>query len=211
MVNDDIPCNIISTKDAQITEIEVYAGEAARRVGDGVKKGDMIVSGTVDDGGGHFLKKHAMGNIRGKYYQDVVFTQEYESTEQVYTDDKESRKYFDFFGLRIPMFIGESEYETYDYSERENKFSLLGIELPLGLIHCDYEPFEYQKVVYSREEAEKRLEEKTSLYEKNYFSGSDTIILERSITKDFSDTKAEFHVTYTLEGSIGEDSEIFVD
>ena len=55
----------MAAQDAQITGIEVHAGQLVKKIGDGVKKGDIIVSGTVDTGNGHLIKKHAMGKIIG--------------------------------------------------------------------------------------------------------------------------------------------------
>ena len=42
-------CNIISDKDAQIVKIKVYSGTPAVAEGDGVAKGDVLISGIVTD------------------------------------------------------------------------------------------------------------------------------------------------------------------
>lgn len=211
MINDDIPCNIVSLKDAQITYAEVYAGTLARKKGDGVKKGDIIISGTVDDGNGHFLKKHAMGKILGIYNEEVMFTQVFEEQGQVYSENSESRKYFDFFGFRIPMFIRNVKCETYDYNENTTPFKFLGFEIPLGIVHCNYHPFSTQTVTYTGEEAEKKLQQQTSLYEKNFYDSKNIKVIERKIEKQVYKDRMEYKVSYTLEGEIGADWEIYVD
>lgn len=211
MINDDIPCNIVSLKDAQITYAEVYAGTLARKKGDGVKKGDIIISGTVDDGNGHFLKKHAMGKILGIYNEEVMFTQVFEEQGQVYSENSESRKYFDFFGFRIPMFIRNVKCETYDYNENTTSFKFLGFEIPLGIVHCNYHPFSTQTVTYTEEEAEKKLEQQTALYEKNFYDSKNIKVIERKIEKQVYKDRMEYKVSYTLEGEIGADWEIYVD
>ncbi len=211
MVNDNIPCNIVSTKDAQITYTEVYAGQLIKKKGDGVRKGGIIVSGIADDGKGHFLKKHAMGKIRGIYTEKMIFTQPFSISGKVYGEDIQKRKYLDFFGMRIPMFINDPDTETFDYTEQVNNFSMFGIEIPFGIVHCTYEPFKYEKTEYSPEEAEKKLEEKASLYEKNFYGDSDITVLDREINKISNKEEMVFEVTYKLEGDIGEDKEIFAD
>lgn len=211
MINDDIPCNIVSLKDAQITYAEVYAGTLARKKGDGVKKGDIIISGTVDDGNGHFLKKHAMGKILGIYNEEVMFTQVFEEQGQVYSENSESRKYFDFFGFRIPMFIRNVKCETYDYNENTTSFKFLGFEIPLGIVHCNYHPFSTQTVTYTEDEAEKKLEQQTALYEKNFYDSKNIKVIERKIEKQVYKDRMEYKVSYTLEGEIGVDWEIYVD
>lgn len=211
MVNDNIPCNIVALTDAQITYTEIYSGQLVRKIGDGVKKGDIIVSGTVDDGNGHFLKRHAKGKITGIYNEEIVFTQPFEESGQVYLDDVETRKYFDFFGFRIPLFFDNVDSKSYDYSENTTKFKFLGFEIPLGIIHCRYEPFVYDTITYSKEEADIKLQQKTSLHEKNFYDSKDITVIDRKIQKKATDSEMQYIISYTLEGNIGMDWEIYVD
>lgn len=211
MVNDDIPCNIVALKDAQITYTEIYAGQLIRKVGDGVKKGDIIVSGTVDDGNGHFLKKHAMGKVKGIYKEEIVFTQLFEESGQIYSNNTENRKYFDFFGFRIPMFFSGVDDKTYDYSESTTKFTFFGVELPLGIVHCNYKPFVYEKVNYSEKEADIMLQQQTALHEKNFYDSKDISVIERNIEKKITENEMKYIISYTLEGNIAEDWEIYLD
>ncbi len=211
MVNDDIPCNIVSDKDAQITYAEVYAGSLSRKIGDAVKKGDIIISGIVDDGNGHFLKKHAMGKIMGIYKEEIVFLQNFEEQGQVYSDETESRRYFDFFGFRVPLFFSDVKHKTYDYAESTTHFKFLGFEIPLGIVHCNYSPFTSKTVTYTEDEAEIKLQQQASLYEKNFYDSKNIKVLERQIEKKLYDEKIEYKISYTLEGEIGSDYEIYVD
>ncbi len=211
MVNDDIPCNIVAAHDAQVSYAEVYSGRLARKVGDGVKKGDIIISGTVDDGFGHILKKHAMGKVIGIYRENITFTQPFEEQGQLYADEIKSRRYFDFFGFRVPLFFSDVKDKTYDYSENTVSFKFLGFELPLGIVHCSYHPFSPQSVTYTAEEAEIKLQQQTALHEKNFYDTKNIEILERNIDKKIFDDKIEYNISYTLEGEIGIDSEIYVD
>ena len=211
MVNDDIPCNIVAARDAQIVQIQVYMGRQVKKRWDGVKRGDPIISGIVEDEKGHILKKHAMGKVRGIYFDRQIFVQPFKEQSQVYTGESDRRRYFDFFGLKIPLTLGGEEYDAYDYSESENRFSFFGIELPLGIVHTEYRPFEYRDVSYNREQAEDILRSKTAIYEKNFLSNDDIIILDRRIERVVSEDCIEYHVEYKVEGDIGEDSEIYIN
>lgn len=211
MIQDDIPCNIVASYDAQITSAEVYSGQLVKKVGDGVKKGDIIVSGTVDTGNGHLIKKHAMGKIIGIYKTEVTFKQNFEESGQIYTDDQVTKKYFDFFGYRIPMFFKDVDFDTYDYSESTNNFRILGKSIPLGIVHSSYTPFVYDTITYSEEEADKKLQQKTSLYEKNFYDNKGIKIIERNIEKRINGDHMEYVVTYSLEGPIGMDHEIYLN
>ncbi len=211
MVNDDIPCNIVADRDAQIIYVEVHSGKLMKREGSGVKKGEIIISGTVDDGGGHILKKHAMGKILGRYEESVSFSQSLSSEGQIYNDEETTKKYFDFFGFRIPLFFKNAEYEYYDYTETSNNFMLFGKKLPFGMIHSTYKPFEYKTLSYSSEEADILLQQKLSLYEKNFYDSKNVEIVNREIKKEGRSDKLEYHVNYVLEGNIGMDYEIFTN
>lgn len=210
MVRDDIPCNVVADRDAQILSVELYAGRQMKSVGSGVKKGDIIISGVVDDGGGHILKKHAMGKITARYEEKILFSQPLSSDGQVYTGEEVSEKYFNFFGFRIPLFLRDAEFELYDYLETENCFMIFGKELPLGIVHSSYTPFEYKTLTYSTQEADILLQQQLSLYEKNFYDTKNIEIEKRDIkVKNYSD-RMEYDVTYTLIGEIGKDYEIFL-
>lgn len=211
MVRDDIPCNVVADRDAQIISIELYSGRQMKKTGSGVKKGDIIISGVVDDGGGHILKKHAMGKIIGKYEEEVTFAQPLSSEGKVYSGEEETKKYFDFFGFRIPLFLKDAEYQSFDYSETSNSFMFLGKKLPLGMVHSTYTPFEYKTLSYSAEEADILLQQKLSLYEKNFYDLKGIEVEKREIKVKNYSYKMEYNVKYTLVGEIGADYEIYVD
>ena len=109
------------------------------------------------------------------------------------------------------MFFSDVKDKTYDYNENTVRFRFLGFELPLGIVHCSYQPFSSRSISYTQEEAEKKLEQKTSLHEKNFYDSKNIEIIARKIDKKMYADKAEYHISYTLEGEIGSDWEIFVD
>lgn len=211
MILDDVPCNIVSAKDAQLIYADVYAGCLMKKIGDGIKKGDIIISGTVEDEKGNILKKHAMGNVIGIYNEEITFTQPFEESGQVYTGSEVNKKYFYFFGYRIPLFFDDTKPETYDYSESVNNFVFLGREIPLGIVNTEYNPFTYDTVTYSEDEADKILEQKTSLHEKNFYDSKGIKVLDREIEKNIKKDCMEYKIIYRLEGNIGTDHEIYVD
>ena len=211
MILDDVPCNIVSAKDAQLIYADVYAGHLMKKIGDGIKKGDIIISGTVEDEKGNILKKHAMGKVIGIYNEEITFTQPFEESGQVYTGSEVDKKYLYFFGYRIPLFFDDTEPETYDYSESVNNFVFLGREIPLGIVNTEYNPFIYDTVTYSEDEADKILEQKTSLHEKSFYDSKGIKVLDREIEKNIKKDCMEYKIIYRLEGNIGTDYEIYVD
>lgn len=211
MVKDSVPCNIVADKDAQIISIELYSGRKMKIEGSGVRQGEIIISGIVDDGGGHTLKKHAMGKIVGRYEEKVQFEQPFSTQTQVYTGEEVTKKYFEFFGFRIPLFIKKAEFQSFDRTETSNSFMFLGKKLPFGMVCTTYTPFEYDTASYTAEEADVLLQQKITTHEKNFYDSKGIEVEKREISKKSLGDKMTYDVKYTLVGEIGRDYEIFAD
>lgn len=56
------------------------------------------------------LKKHAMGKIIGTYEESVSFSQPLSTEGQIYSGEQTTKKYFDFFGFRIPLFFKNADF-----------------------------------------------------------------------------------------------------
>jgi similar to stage IV sporulation protein len=65
------PCNLVASRDALITEVTVYSGTRAVRVGETVAKGDLLVSGVITDAGGTRILA-AKADIRGQVEEDLT-------------------------------------------------------------------------------------------------------------------------------------------
>ena len=203
-----LPCNIISTKDAQIVEVQVYAGQLTVLLGDGVKKGDLLVSGFVVDGYGKSAKYHAYAKIIGQYEDIICFEQPYYEEIKVTSNKAYNRKYFNFFSLKCPLFIGEKVKGEYSYTERTNNFSVFTLKIPLGITHCSYSPYEIKGFYYTQEEARQRLNEKMEVYEMNFLS--DKEIISREISETINENSISYSVRYLIKGEIGQVSEILM-
>lgn len=103
MIPTRTPCNVVSAKDAEIVEIhDIYMGMLIPMLHDGVKKGDLLISGTVDNGKGGVYYAHAMGKIIGRYDENVTFYQPYSEEKLRYTE-KVTRKTLNFSELKFPL------------------------------------------------------------------------------------------------------------
>lgn len=202
------PCNIISSRDAQIVAIRnVHLGMLVPMLYDGVKKGDLLVSGTVEDGKGGVYFSHAMGEIIGQYNEKVSFSQPF-SDEEIFYTERVKRKYLTFFGVKIPLFIGKNDFGQYEYDETTTYFRILNIELPVGTVLSEYHLYESDEVSYTPEKAKQILEDKIKLYEKNFYEGEDISIIDREVLISETDEGMTAIVKYTLESDIGVVQEI---
>lgn len=208
MIPTRTPCNVVSAKDAEIIAIQdIYMGMLIPMLHDGVKKGDLLISGTVEDGKGGVYYAHAMGKIIGRYDEKVTFYQPYSEEKLQYTE-KITRKTLNFFGLKIPLYVGRNNFEQYEYDEKMSFLKIFNIQLPVGIVYSEYKLYDTETEEISPEKAEQLLEEKISLCEKNFYSDEDMTIIGREVF--FSETEEGMTavVKYTLEGNIGVTKEI---
>lgn len=202
------PCNVVSAKDAEIVEIQdIYLGMLIPMLHDGVKKGDLLISGTVENGKGGVYYVHAMGKIIGRYDEKVTFFQPYSEEKLQYTE-KITRKTLNFFGLKIPLYIGRNDFERYEYDEKVSFLKIFNIQLPVGIVYSEYKLYEQETEEVSPEKAMQLLEEKIDLCEKNFYSGEDMKIIGREVYFSETEEGMSAAVKYTLEGDIGVTKEI---
>ena len=208
MIPTSVPCNVIAARDAQIVEIRtVRAGMLIPLLGDGVRKGDILISGTVEDGKGGVYFSHAIGEIIGRYDEKVTFEQPYQDEFSHFTD-KITRKYLEFFGLKIPLYIGRNNFEQYEYDEDMTYLQLLNIRLPIGIMRSEYRLYETESIEYTQEKAKQLLEEKIRMYEINFLEGEDITVVDKEVQISETGEGVTASVKYTLESDIGITKEI---
>ena len=204
----NITNNVVAARDGRIKKVTVHRGMLNCLVGEGVKKGDVIISGIYTDPKDNFIKSYAMGEVIGEFKEQMIFTQLFSDIKKEYSGKEISKKTLSFFGFEFPLYFGRVKLDSFDLSESEAPFLLFGKKLPISLIHREYKPFEYMEIAYSEEEAEKLVQQKTAVYEKNFLT--DCSIISREIQKNLCEDRLEYIVEYKLEAEIGINSEIFI-
>lgn len=209
MLQERMPCNVVAGKSAQITKTIVRDGMLMRIVGDYVRAGDLLISGVVEDTTGHVTKHHAMGDITGIYEETAVFTADCETEQYTPTGEISDESYLKLFNLKIPLFIGKNNYESSVSEQSERQVSVFGKELPIWIIDDSVSETELSVVKHTDEELDRLLMDKIYLYEKNFID-EDIEILSREIKSEKKENSLTYTVTYTLEGEIGVQKEIFI-
>ncbi len=208
MVEERIPCNIISTQDAQITGFTIGCGQVMRLVGDGVQKGELLVSGIVTDPSGHLGVRHAMGSVTGIYTQTETFCCPFVQEIQEETGEVSKRQYLDLFSWHIPLEpksdIGENFRKTTSY----RWFSLMGKELPVGIYMEKFYAYERHLTALTPLDAAVNLQEQVQRYEENFLS--EVKIISSETEEIRTEEGLTWNVVYTLEGEIGTTQEVYV-
>ncbi len=208
LYNDRIPTNYIATVSAQITDMQVYNGTAAVKIGDAVKEGDILISGVTEDIRGITRLRHADGKIRGIYQETLTLYHPFcvETTVQGKTYTAE---YLECFGKRFPLTVGfEEPHGNFIYIEESHPFALWDHDLPFCRIRCNYTMQETTIAVFSAEEIATIQDEEALRFEEN-FHGEDTI-LGKDYIQTVDDLGISLKINYIFEGVIGKTSEIFV-
>ena len=207
MQSKNTPCNIVASRDAQIKNVRLYSGMLVPMVGDGVKKGDIIVSGVVDTKYGRSFYVHSIGEITGIYTEKMTFSKPLECEEYVGAGTAE-KKAISIFGKRFVYSSEGSVDGEYEYNEDETPLTLGKITFPVSRVDMHYHLLEKATVTRTEEEAEQLIGERIDRYEKNFITGNSEIV-QRDIEKSVSNGVVTFSVTYTLEGEIGVEKQIF--
>lgn len=203
-----IPCNIVSSKDAEITYTSVFDGMLMHKVGDFVPAGTMLVTGVITDDTGHSTLHHAMGEIRGIYEETLTFSGEYVTEEKDNTGKTDTKRRLCLFSLEIPMYLTKNDFKSSDSETTESYLKIFGKQLPIGIKKEKLSETKIHTQTLTKDQLSERLMEKIYLYEKNFLK--DKKILNRTITEGNTEESLTYTVTYQLEGDIGVQREIFV-
>ncbi len=157
--NSKDPSNLKAGYDGIIKKIEVISGTATVKVGDGVHKGDLLVSGFIEYADGSTGAVPSRGEIVARVEEEFTLTLENTVTEFERTGSTESRSILNFFWFKIPLFLGrvKGSYET----ESANA-NISGGEAYLPINFSKVTFFETEKKVkqLSESEIENRLKNK---------------------------------------------------
>ena len=125
------------------------------KAGDTVKKGDLLVSGVIENESAvKFV--HSIGKIEAKTQREIIVSADYVKKEKVKTGKIIKKRVVDFFGLKIPLYLGcvnkdyESKFDT-------KKLKLFGSELPLKIYTRTFELMEERTEKLNKKQLENEL------------------------------------------------------
>ncbi len=158
--------DIIASKDATITKMITREGTPIAKVKDKVKKGDILISGTIyiyDDNNEIMETSYiaADGDVYGLtsyQYEDYIDLKYYEKT---YTDD--SKEYVSLYVMKycftpyIPS-VKQKDYDTYTEIHKAKIFH--HFYLPFGYKKTTINPYELEHKSYTTDEAKKILKKR---------------------------------------------------
>lgn len=137
------PCNVIADFDGVLLSVEVMNGDKNVDEGNAVKKGDLLISGIIENEDLSCIYTEARGRITASHTVSASEMYNKEFTEFSAVKKHEEIFTVDILGIKIPLgFINKSDY-THSLSYNLN-FCYGGTVLPFGIIKSTYIEFENQ-------------------------------------------------------------------
>lgn len=204
LIDYDDYCNIVANKDAVITKISVQNGIPVVKIGNEVKQGEMLVTGTVEGKYTEARFVHSLADIEGivKYEKSIKM---YFQQEKRNKTGKIEKKYgIKFNNFQINLYKKLTKFKIYDTINENNKVRIFpNFYLPVQLIKTTNYEIINETEIYSQEELEsqarKELEEELKLEiqcPENIVNEEFNII---AIEKDY----IEFKLLYEVKENLG--------
>lgn len=193
--DNSVPCNLVSTSDGIITHIDVTAGNCLVKVGEAVSKGDVLVSGIIENQSGTKFV-HSIGKITADCESEIIICQPLKTTAKYPTGETKEKSVLEFFGIKIPLYIG-SEKGKYDFTIRKNQPNLFGRKLPITIYTKRFAFYEEDTVKLSYQKACEMLESKLSkqhdgkIKEKEFLQNGNEVELRTVISQNKEITESE--------------------
>ena len=198
------PRNIVSIKDGIIMKIEASSGEIKKKVGDYVKKGDIIISGSITKNDEVKNKVAAQGNVYAEVWYKVSVDMPYYYKEINYLG--ETRKIFKIkiLNKNIDLF----QFKKFDTYKEKELFSVKNNILPIRLSFSSIEKTKVIEEIYTVEEA---ITESVKISDNRIKMGlknNEKILSSRVIKKEEHENYISIVLFYKVMESIGLEEEI---
>lgn len=164
--DNSVATNLKASADGIITHIDVTSGNCVVKVGEPVFKGDILVSGIIENlNGTKFV--HSAGVIEAQTNEEVSFSEDFIQKLRIPSGKVKTKTVLEVFGLKIPLYIGKEKgfFETQSQTETIKLFSQ---NIPIKLYK---KRFVFENEIerkYTYEQLCKKLEERLN---KEYASG----------------------------------------
>lgn len=202
LYTEDTPCSVRATADGQLLTVLPYEGRMVKKIGDTVKKGDIIVSGISMSSYGEVITTHARADVTATtYYTKKLFIPK-ETEERITTGENITEKSLFFFGKTIKFLLNSRNYgEEYDIINSSRYVNFWGVTLPVGINETVYEKYEMKS--FSRNENEMRIACEDAVKEMEEKEFSDKTVIERKISTLVTEDGYEITLRYQCEEDIG--------
>ena len=182
----DTPCNIVAAHGGVICSFVINSGKGYVSAGDIVKKGDLLVSGIIEDVGGQLRLIESDAEIYAETERVLEVRVDFAHNEKSYTGKEKSRLSFRFFGLEFDIpFLSQGPEDGWEYGSKSEQMMLWdSTTLPVEKITRVWREYseneEYYTVRQARDIADYRM---NKLIEKE-LPGAEILSVQKSYAED---------------------------
>lgn len=208
--DDDMLSNIVAAKTGQITKMEVYAGKEVVRVGDTVKKGDLIVSGILEDKAGKTTFKHARAKVWAVTTGEIKTEIPLQKTVRVQSGKTKTKRSVEFFGYEIPLFFTKADESRFDIEKTKKDMDIFGMRF--SVVDYAFTPIKEKTIKLNAHEAKEDAMKKLKELEAEEMRGAN--IIAREISSGYTDDdKNTFFIKaeYKYEVDIAEERQVLTE
>lgn len=198
--------DVVASKDAQLIVLEPYRGTAIAKRFNSVLKGEVLISGVVENRDLSTNYVHASGYAAGRTEQKI--TAEVSQTEKFskITNHKK-RKSIYFLGAEIPL--GKALQNT-DFTIKKGKFlSFSGKQMPFGFFETEYSSLSESKIKLTEEQKEAICMERFLNSAKEYTEARQ--LISENVTENFSDKEKSISGKFVCYENIGIEKEFHIN
>jgi similar to stage IV sporulation protein len=201
-------CDVKASATGQIVAMRVFAGTAQVKKGDAVAKGQLLVSGMVEDQQGGSTFVHASAEIIAETLRPCEIRIPLKQNLRKPTGSRIVRRSLRLFGTYFPLTLIGRPKGDYEASGTQTDLRLFGTLLPVSLYEEDWSGMRTVPVVISTEQATRQAEEKLSGFEKNLPEGT-KILSVRASDRTEKDVFI-YSASLKCEENIAKESEILI-
>lgn len=203
--------NLKSNADGTITRMEVKKGTAVVKVGDGVRKGQMLVSGVKEytDGSSALFDSEAQIYAKTLKTVSVTIPKSYEILQK--TNAFIHKSDINIMGLQLPLTLYGNPNGDYIMQSDKQQLTILGNGVPIYFLSETWRQYEKKPVRLTDGQAQTLLQNKLQFYELfMLYSADKASILSRKYTLSQDEEQYILTADYEIEENIAEKSIIQV-
>ncbi len=158
------PCNLVASHDGIITALEVTDGTIKAKLGQTVKKGDLLVSGITEYKDGTYRFGTSAGRILAETDRELSCFIPFLQTDTVRIGEPVTRRVVSFFGFNVPLYLGSIE-KPYEAETETKRYEKNGMYLPIAFTETEFHKTQTVSYTISEVEAKQKAEERLSTLE----------------------------------------------
>lgn len=139
IIPDSKPCNIVAKRDGIIDKIVSAKGDVLVSKGDPVRKGDILVTGTIERNNIEKRFVHSSAEVRARTWYEGSIAVPFEKIQKVRTGNKVEKIFIAFGSKMLEIKNNNIPYKSYDKIEKSTKLIDTDIfQLPIDIIIEEY-------------------------------------------------------------------------